>query len=667
MTIEASQDPRQLRVSTPMGKDFFLLKSVSGWDSLSGLFEYELELLCSDASVDPGEMVGQNVTFVIQRDDEGHHYFNGYVNRFWYEGTTDRASTYRASVVPWLWFLTQTTDCRIFQEQNTPEILETVFNDFDFARFDQTHLRSDYPQREYCVQYRESDFAFVSRLMEEEGIFYFHRHEDGKHTLCLSDSSSAYSDVEQSEVIFPMPGNQKDFLSRITHWEHKYHFSTGKVTHTDYNFKTPDHDLASSEQTRIEIPMMSQLEMYDYPGRFEVAAGGRNFARVRMQEIESEHDKVHGQGNYASFSPAGRFRVGMHRVPSEKGKEYLLTRVELFATEGGAYITGSDEEDARYENRFTAIPSSVLFRPMCRTPRAVVEGPQTAVIVGPQGEEIYTDEHGRVKVQFHWDRRGAMNEKSSCWIRVSQAHAGGGWGGIDLPRIGEEVIVDFLEGDPDRPIITGRVYNGKNRPPFELPAGMTRSGMKSNTHKGSGYNEMSMDDTAGAEQIRTHAQHNMDTTVGNNQTLVVNVDRTEDIGNNDSLTVGNNQSEDVGNNKDVTVGNNMNVDVGNRLVVNAGSSITLKCGASRIHMNSGGVITISGTIITTAAAANAAVAAPTTQIVGGAMLTTVGGINMMNGAVCKVAAAGLASVSGGKVDVVASGTTKIEGGTITLN
>lgn len=667
MSSQATQDSRQISLATPLGKDFFLLKSISGRDQLSRLFEYDLEMYSQDANVEPTDLIGQNVTFSILELDGEMSYINGYVNRFWYEGTSDRASTYRASVVPWFWFLTQTTDCRIFQEQSLVEIIETVFADFGFADYDISQLREKYATREYCVQYRESDFDFLSRLMEEEGVFYFFRHENGKHTLCLADSVGAYTPLSQSEVVFPSPGHDQDLLSRILAWEHRFRFMSGKVAHTDYNFKAPKNSLMAELPTRIPISLMENLERYDYPGRYEASASGRQFARVRMQELETDYDQVTGESNYVSFRTAGKFRVARHRLPAERGREYVLSAVELFASAGGTYITGTEEDSERYLNRFVAMPSDVPFRPSRTTPKAIVEGPQTAVVVGPQGEEIHTDEHGRVKVQFHWDRRGKTDENSSCWIRVSQAHAGAGWGGIDLPRIGEEVIVDFLEGDPDRPIITGRVYNGINRPPFDLPGKMTRSGMKSNTHKGSGYNEISMDDTAGSEQILTNAQHNMDTTVGNNQTLIVNVDRSEDIGNNDSLKVGNNRTENIGVNKDVTVGSNMNVDVGSKLVINAGSSITLKCGASRIHMNSGGMITISGTIITTAAAANAAVAAPLTQIVGAAMLTTVGGVNMMSGGVCKVAALGLTSISGGKVDVVASGITSIKGGTIELN
>jgi type VI secretion system secreted protein VgrG len=347
--------------------------------------------------------------------------------------------------------------------------------------------------------------------------------------------------------------------------------------------------------------------------------------------------------------------------------DYSASEYDSYGT--GVYRDRSEDkpEESSFENRFQAIPRDTPFRPRSKTPKPLVEGPQTAFVVGPAGEEIYTDEFGRVKVQFHWDREGKYDENSSVWMRVSQIHAGQKWGGIDLPRVGEEVIVDFLEGDPDQPIITGRVYNAGSMPPFSLPGEKTRSGMKSQTYKGAGYNEISMDDTAGKEQIRMNAQYNMDTAVGNNQTLIVNVDRTSKVGNNDSLTVGVNSTENVGNNKTVKVGNNMNVNVGKKLVMNAGTSITLKCGASRIYMNAGGVITITGTIITTAAAANASVVAPLTQIVGGAMLTTIGGINMMNGAVCHVGAASLASVAGPKVDVASPGTTAIKGSQITLN
>ena len=667
MSSAATQRTRQIAVDSPFGKDVLLLRRFDGREGISQLFEYELEMLSERSDLDPLQIVGHPVAWVMDHVGGQPRYFHGVVNRFAYVNQNAEFTVYRATVVPHLWLLTQTRDCRIFQNRTVPQIITQIFTELALTDF-QAHLRSRYQPREYCVQYRETDFAFVSRLMEEEGIFYYFRHHARGHQLLLADQAAAYEELADGEVDFADPDSAGDLTDQILDWEHRYQYRPGRWAQTDYNFKKPSTDLMCKSPSVVNLPQNGNYEIYDYPGRFEEKSTGAARTRVRMEEHEVDHDIVLGRSTYRSFVPAGRFTVHTHRSAAELNRRYVLTTVQISASVAGSYDAnlGGDLEE-RFDNRFTAIPANVVYRPPRVTPRPLVEGPQTAVVVGPEGEEIYPDEFGRVKVQFHWDREGQFNEKSSCWLRVSQVHAGQKWGGIDLPRIGEEVIVDFLEGDPDAPIITGRVYNGMNMPPFALPAGMTRSGMKSQTHKGSGYNEMSMDDTAGKEQIRVNGQHNMDTTVGNNQTLIVNVDRTESIGNNDALTVGVDSSENVGNNKKVVVGNNMNVDVGNKLVLTAGSSITLKCGASRIHMNSGGVITISGTIITTMAAANAAVVAPMTQVVGAAMLNTIGGINIMSGGVCHVGAAGLASVGGSKVDVVSSGKTSIKGGIITLN
>jgi len=664
MIARATQRTRQLAVSDLLGPDVLLLTKIEGSEELSRLFHYELEIDSEEANLDPRQIVGRNVTVRIDYDGRDVRYLNGFVSEFRHCGWSEHFSHYRATVVPWLWFLTQTTDCRIFQRRSTPEIIEQVFSELGFSDFE-IELKRGYPQREYCVQYRETDYNFVTRLLEEEGIFYYCRHENGRHTLVLADHGSAYYDLADFEVDFPLPGRQVGIVDQIKSWEHVYAFHPGGCAQRDFNFKTPSNNLHVVEPTVRTVGNNQNFELYDYHGRHSDTATGQQLARTRIEEQEAKFEQVRGECTYRSFSPGGRFQVRSHRVAAAEKNKYVVKRTELTASIAGDYVTGSEAEE-EYRCRFVCLPEQTAFRPERIARRPIVEGPQTAVVVGPPGEEIYPDEFGRVKCQFHWDREGAFDEESSCWIRVSQAHAGSGWGGIDLPRIGEEVIVDFLEGDPDAPIITGRVYNARNMPPFALPAEKTRSGMKSNTHKGSGYNEISFDDTAGKEQLRTNAQYNMDTSVGNNQTLVVGVDRSAEIGNNDATTVGNDQTESVGNNKKVTVGNNKNVNVGNKMVVNAGTSITLKCGASKIHMNSGGVINITGTIITTAAAANASVVAPMTQVVGGAMLTTVGGLNIMSGGVTQVLG-GLASVAGGKVDLAATGTTAIKGGTITLN
>ncbi|MCY2962998.1 MAG: type VI secretion system tip protein VgrG, partial [Planctomycetota bacterium] len=659
----------QIAVSTALGDDVLLLRSFHGREALSELFEYHLDLLSADAGIDPTQIVGTPVAIRVSSSEGPTRYLNGFVSQFGYAGQNDEGVSYTATVVPWLWFLTQTSDCRIFQNLSCRQIIEKIFTDLGFTDFDLSQLTANYQPREYCVQYRETDFAFVTRLMEEEGIFYFFRHTANKHMLVLADGTSAYSNLPDAKVDYPDPDGIDDRQPRITRWEHKVAFRTGRIAQTDFNFKKPKQSMATRTQTKMKVPGTVKFEKYDYPGDYVERGAGQPLTTVLMEQEEAAHDVAGGESTYRTLTPAGRFTIGRHRNRVEQGKSYVLTSVETAANVGESYtsqVSGGGE--AEVSNRFQGIPAATVFRAPRKTPRPIVEGPQTAVVVGHKGEEIDPDEHGRVKVQFHWDREGQKDEKSSCWVRVSQIHAGAGWGSIDLPRIGEEVIVDFLEGNPDRPIITGRVYNGDNKPPFALPGEMTRSGIKSNTHKGKGFNEVSLDDTAGKEQIRVNAQQNMDTVVGNNQTLVVGNDRTSTIKNNDTLTVGVNAVESVGVDKSVKVGSNMNVQVGKNLMVNAGSTLTLKCGASQIFMNAGGVITISGTIITIAAASNASVVAPFTEIVGGVMLMTVGGAaNIMQGALTHVGGAALCAVNGAKVDVNGTAETAIKGGLITLN
>jgi type VI secretion system secreted protein VgrG len=683
MLESATQSTRELAVNTPFGMDALLLRRFSGREDLSRLFEYELEMVSENAALDPAEIVGQNVTWVLAHGEEERRFWNGFVSRFRYAGSSDAGTVYRASVVPWLWFLTQTTDCRIFQNKTTPQIIEQIFTELGFTNF-RLELHGDYEPREYCVQYRESDFNFVSRLMEEEGIFYFFEHDNGEHRLVLADDLSAYFRLPDFDVEMADPDGSGFFDNQLTAWEHEVRFRPGRWTQTDYNFKSPRNSLMTSTETVMPVSLAKRFEVYDYPGGFEHRGLGNNRTTIRMQEHEADHDVVFGECSYRTFTPGGKFRVESHHVPAEEGREYVVRGVFLEATVGGSYDVhlGSDD-DVRFECRFEAIPAAHVFRPpravrselplRCGrsagagapndpregqprgTPKPVVEGPQTAIVTGPPGEEIYPDEFGRVKVQFHWDREGQFNEHSSCWLRVSQTHAGAGWGMMDLPRIGEEVIVSFLEGDPDRPIITGRVYNGDNRPPFNLPDEKTRRGNKTKTYQGNGYNEMSMDDTPGQEQIRIHAQHDMDTVVGNNETHQVGVDQVEQIGSNAHLEVGANQSIVVGDNRSVDVGadaaekvgGSKSIDVGDRLVVNAGTSITLKCGASTIHMNKGGVISISGVLVTMSGKVCANVAAPLTNVAG-MLVTKTGAINLDTAAFNQVAG-GVVGVQGGVI------------------
>jgi type VI secretion system secreted protein VgrG len=561
IAMAMTQDTRFLEINTPLGPDALLLTGFSGVEEISRPFRFQLDLISETQSdIKPASIVGQAVTFGVRTAEDGaRRYFNGFVNRF-NAGDEDEQGVrrYRAEVVPWLWFLTQTAGCRIFQQKSVPDIIEQVFKDLGFQDYE-LKARESHPKWDYCVQYRETAFNFVSRLMEQEGFFYFFRHQNGKHTMVIADAKTAYEDCQDKVVSFPRTTGARAFEDHITAWEHRYEFRPGKWTQNDYNFETPTANLSSQARTGLKLPNVDKYEIYEYPGEYEKRNEGDSDTKLRMEAEEAAHDVVAGASYCKSFSPGFKFAVGEHRSASEEGKKYVLTSVRHHALETMAYkIGGAADTEAGFDyyNQFECIPDSVTARPTRRTPKPMIQGVQTAFVVGPKDEEIYPDKHGRVKVQFHWDREGKRDENSSCWIRVSQAHAGPGFGGIDIPRIGQEVIVDFLDGDPDRPIITGRVYNGQNKPPHDLPGEKTISGFKSNTHKGEGHHVFTWDDTAGKELMRIKAQKNLDTTVGHDETHTVKHNRTKNVDVDEMMTIGKNQTLKVGTDKTTTVGAN---------------------------------------------------------------------------------------------------------------
>jgi type VI secretion system secreted protein VgrG len=402
---------------------------------------------------------------------------------------------------------------------------------------------------------------------------------------------------------------------------------------TDYDFESPTKSLLARK--RAVAPEVGGVEVFDYPGRYIQQDQGEEVARVRLQQLRSEA---------ATLS----FRTDARGIRAGSILKLEPEDSDGFATEAMVVRTGfrivndpgesSDDIELAGESFVCvadAVRSTDQFRPTLAHQKILVEGPQTAEVVGPSGEEIYTDKHGRVKVQFHWDRRGERDHRSSCWIRVSEPWAGKGWGGLQVPRIGQEVIVDFLEGDPDRPIVTGRVYNGANKPPVDLPGGKMISGMRSKTYKGRGSNEITFDDTDGSQRMFINAQYDQVANTNNNRTTTVGIDSTESIGNDTSLDVGNNSLEVVGVDKTVNVGSNTTVSSGSNIVLEAGTSITLRCGASTISMNQAGFITISGTVVTVAGAANCNMTAPLTNVSGGLLMCS-GLINMTSGAIMQV-------------------------------
>ncbi len=586
---ELSQDGRRTGVLTTLGKDKVVLRSFTGTEAMSSLYSYRLELLSRDDTIQAADLMAQPISFWVLYPDDKPRYFHGYVSRFEYLGRGDRGSMYRIEAVPWFWFATQNRDCRIFQDLSIPQILSELFRSRGFSDFDTSNISGSYPALEYCVQYNESDYAFASRLMEEAGIFYFFQHEAGKHTMVLSDSTAGCYDCKNGSVDFSDKLSERTSSSEIWRWAHSYQFKPGRWAHEDFNFKSPQNDMVATSNTTMDLPRVTDFEVYEYPGRFSVRGDGSSIADVRMQAEESQHNVVHGAGSCRSFSPGARFTIAKHHSEREKGQSYIVTEVHHQMDGSGQFTTGGSEATAGYENDFSCVPAETQYRPIRETPVPRVQGPQTAIVVGPPGEEIYTDEFGRVKVQFHWDRYGQQNEHSSCWMRVSQVHAGKNWGMMDLPRIGEEVIVDFLNGDPDRPIITGRVYNGQNMPPFSLPAGKTRRGNMTKTYKGAGFNEMSMDDTPGQEQLRVNAMYDMNSNVnndqtldvGNNQTEKVAVDRTREVGNNEKVTVGVNWETSIGTDKKTTVGVSHTEDVGVSQTISVGTSQAISVGATQ--------------------------------------------------------------------------------------
>jgi type VI secretion system secreted protein VgrG len=535
--VMPTQANRILYVTPPSSADTLLLSSFSGTEAMSRLFSYQLQMVSESDAIQPADIVGKSITWSVTYKDNPPRYFNGYVSRFAGADVSARKlRAYRAQVVPWLWFLTRTSDCQIFQKQSATDIIQAVFSNFGFSDFT-LNLKSTYAKRDYCVQYRETAFNFVSRLMEEEGISYFFTHDNGKHTLVLFDQTGAYTAVPSDPNAAAAPGGMLDT------WDHQYEFRPGKWTRTDYNFETPSTSLLTSTPTVLSLPNISNYEMFDYPGDYLVKADGDASTKLRMQEDEVPYEIGSATSECPAFTPGGTFELAGHSASSEDGLSYVVTDIQHWASDAD-FETGEGVAD--YHNSFHCIPDSVTFRPGRQTPKPLIAGAQTAVVVGPSGEEIYTDKYGRVKVQFFWDRYGTNDENSSCWIRVSENWAGKNWGIVFNPRIGQEVLVEFLEGDPDRPIITGRVYNAVQMPPYALPANQTMSTIKTRSSKSGttdNFNELRFEDKKGSEEIFFHAEKDYNREVENNDTLKVGSSNAAD--GSQTINIYNNRTETV--------------------------------------------------------------------------------------------------------------------------
>ncbi len=389
--VDLVQDNRPIGVETPLGSNKLVLTAFTGEERMSGLFQFDLQMVSDEGSIKPADIVGKQVDFWVRHQDEEERYFNGFINRFVYAGCDDRTHIYRAQVVPWLWFLTKGKDCRVHEtdgQQSAQDIIDGLLGELGFSDY-KWDLKRTPEKRDYCVQYRETHYEFVTRLLAEEGIFFYFKHEKGKHELVMTDHVVGVEDCKDSEARLLSNLSQPVSTDNLSEWNRDYEFTTGKFAHTDYDFKNPTTDLLVTKSSLVSLPNNSNFEYYDHPGLYVEKGLGDKLAQLRMEEEESNFDSATGTSECRSYSPGGRFEVTEHHNDGEKGK-WVLTVVRHNATMGGNYLVGGGHADEIYSNSFRCIPADVVFRPS-HQPKPRIYGIQSAEIVGPGGEEIYTD------------------------------------------------------------------------------------------------------------------------------------------------------------------------------------------------------------------------------------------------------------------------------------
>jgi type VI secretion system secreted protein VgrG len=568
-----TQKNRVLRLGTPLGEDFLLIQSFRAKENLSQLFQLEMDVVHEETesgdeltAIDPNNILGKNVTLAIRtRGEETERFFNGICIRFAQGKRDDRFSHYRMLVVPEVWLLTQISQSRVFQNLTVPEIIKKVLTGINTS----FEIQGTFHPRNYVVQYRESDFAFASRLMEEEGIYYYFEHKDGSHKMVIANTPQSHVDCPSKADIpyFLVTQPKEDFVSSIELWRVEHQLQSGEFTLWDHHFELPHRNLEAKQKSRFNHGGNHELEFYDFPGgyakRFDgvdkmggerpddvpkVFEDNQRTVGLRQQEADAKVQTITGVSDCCSITAGHRFRLFNH-PNGDQNAQYVLTSVTHEGHQSPAYATGGDLARA-YANSFTCIPFKTPYRPPRRTEKPIVRGSQTATVVGPPGEEIFTDKYGRIKVQFHWDRLTIPSPDSSCWVRVGRDIAGKKWGTMYIPRVGQEVIVDFLEGDPDQPIVTGSVYNAEQMPHYELPKFKTLSYIKTQTspHDGKGFNELRFEDKANKEQVFIRSQKRMDVrvrgsyykTVGGNRHEIIGVRADNEPGGNLTVTVGGN-------------------------------------------------------------------------------------------------------------------------------
>lgn len=605
------QAARAVRIHTALPDNTLALSDLSGEEQLSELFRYSVECVSENAALDLYEVLGMPIGIEFDTADDGIRHINGLVSEAAHVGSRGEYALYRLTMTAWPWMLTRTSDCRIFANSSVPDIIESVLQESGFDAVD-NRLMNSYDPWCFCVQYKETDFNFISRLMEHEGIYYFFEHFENQHVLVLCDGSTAHATASNYAEIphYPDSAEQSRKTENLVNWQFRKKVRSGKYATKDFAFDEPKRDLLVHNFSAA-AGQYEGKEIYDYPGGYPYQDSGEmtrdygeRLARARMEALSAKHEVAMADGNVRGLAAGNLFTL-TNCERDDQNREYLVMSASL-RIRMDSYYSGAGGGPVELQSSFRCIPSNVPYRPQLKTPKPEIKGPQTAIVVGPAGEEIWTDRHGRVKLQFHWDRYGESDENSSCWVRVSQAWAGEKWGSIHIPRIGQEVIVEYIDGDPDRPIVTGRVYNGDRPVPYELPANATQSGIKSRSSKAgkpANFNEIRMEDKKGSEEIYIHAEKDQINIVENDEFNGVGHDRQEEVGNDETINIGKNKSISVGANHTETVQANFDLSVG--------ASKSESVGASSSE--------------TVAVAKSLAIGAAYQISIGAAMNTTVGG------------------------------------------
>lgn len=586
--IKSTQKNNIIRIDTPLGKDILHLTRLEVTEGISEPFFVRAYVYTNGTSIDPNELIGKPVLFTVLfniNESTDSKFFHGYVCSLRSNGSRLPSSSdgemyqdYVIDVCSSLDFAYQRINCKVFQNLDVREIVQEVLSEHDVSL--KIELKRSYPKYEYKVQYNETDFDFVHRLLEEEGIFYYFKHSQSSHSMILCDDITCYKPCIESSVEYKTGSTTKAHIHR---WTSGLEISPGKVVKKGYDFLTPAaHPTGYQKETSLAKQQLSS-EVYQYQAGSELNSRIQDSSAFTLEALQRDTELCSGASNCRTFSAGSYFTFQSHEDKRFQGKSYLITKNYLeisISSQTGA----SKSINQSVHNQFSCVPKATLYRPKPVTSKPRVYGVQTATVTGEKQDEIHVDKYGRVKVLFHWDRIGPSDNTSSCWIRVAQSWAGSGWGSSFLPRVGHEVLVEFLDGDPDQPIVVGSLYNGQNLPPYNFPEDKTISGIRTRSVKKgdrSSFNEIKFDDKKDNELLYIHAEKNHHVFVEN--------DQNSQIKNNSILKVDNTSKEIVGNDKHENISNNLNIEVG--------SKIQIKCGGASIQLSSDGNIDIKGSNI----------------------------------------------------------------------